>query len=127
MELTMLIARLLGVMYLVVGVAVLSNMLYYYKLFKEIEKQKLLMFFMSILTLVLGVLVLTYHNTWGNGVEALVTVIGWMMVIKGVINIMFPEWVMNVVKAVLVGEGIRVMGIVAFFLGVLLSFYGFLL
>ena len=76
METSILLAKVFGILFLVVGVGMLLNGKYYLQIVREAQKNRLLVFLVSILTLVCGVIMVTYHNIWDNSWQLIITLFG---------------------------------------------------
>lgn len=61
-------------------------------LMKDILSQPALYFVIAIVTLILGLLMVTSHNIWVMGWPVVVTVIAWMVLISGILRLLFPEF-----------------------------------
>ena len=78
--------------------------------------------FTGMLCLIIGLPVIILHNIWSFDVVGFVTFIGWMSVLKGVVRIAFPSFVVNkmesynseskvwLIVAVLIGAGLMYCG-----------------
>ena len=78
--------------------------------------------FTGMLSLIIGLPVIILHNIWSFDVLGFVTFIGWMSVLKGVVRIAFPSFVVNkmesynseskvwLIVAVLIGAGLMYCG-----------------
>lgn len=123
---TMFLAQLLGVFYLVIGLSVLLKKEYYTKLFKTIEKNGMFVMMMGIFTLLVGVIMVMLHSKWTGGVDSLVSIIGWIALLKGIFTLLFPQWSINLAKNVVDENGVLVMGVAGSILGLILMYFGFL-
>lgn len=126
MDSSQLIAQMLGLVYLVVAVGIAFNPDRYKKLCKEFTSSIGLGYIGGVLALLTGYLIITFGpNTWEASYEGLITLIGWMALVKGVLYIVRPEvlkdvgswWTKNLQLATLI----------ALVLGLALSYYGYVL
>jgi hypothetical protein len=88
----------------------------------QASKEKSHVMFTGMLSLIIGLPVIILHNIWTFDVLGLVTFIGWMSVIKGVVRIAFPNFVVQkmesynseskvwLIAAVLIGAGLMYCG-----------------
>lgn len=53
------------------------------------------MFPMMLLTLLLGLMVVSMYNVWEFNVWLIVTILGWAMVVKGVVYFLIPGSALN--------------------------------
>ena len=64
MELSILIAKLIGLIYLVIGLGLVINPKYYHKMFDELLSDGALIYLSGIMALVAGFLLVSFHNIW---------------------------------------------------------------
>ena len=83
------IARLIGPLYLAIGVGILLNGSFYSGLVAEAVKSPTLIYFSGLLALVPGLAIINVHDSW-RGWPVIVTIIGWLLVIGGVIRLVLP-------------------------------------
>jgi len=83
------IARLIGPLYLAIGVGILLNGAFYSALVKEAVKSPTLIYFSGLLALVPGLAIINVHSSW-RGWPVIVTIIGWLLVVGGVIRLVLP-------------------------------------
>ena len=88
------IARLMGPVLLTIGVGMVMGMLTegdgYSSLLKEFISSRALIFTTGVLALVAGVAIVNAHNLWVPDWRVLVTVLGWLMILRGLMNLVFP-------------------------------------
>jgi uncharacterized protein YjeT (DUF2065 family) len=84
------IAELWGFGLVAFGFSLLINPKTANELFKSIEND-LTLFYMGIITLILGVATLLNYDVWSNGWGSIITIIGWLAVIKGIFLSFFPS------------------------------------
>ncbi|MBN2096296.1 hypothetical protein JW752_02740 [Candidatus Peregrinibacteria bacterium] len=89
MELSIFIAQLYALGFLALGLGMLLSPGYYKKSFQAMMKEPGLVLLGGMLALLFGFLIVTRHNVW-EGWPALITIFGWIAVLKGVSLIIFP-------------------------------------
>ena len=125
MELSLLLMRISGILYLVLGLGLVFNQAAYKKIFHDLYKHTPVMLFMSFMMMIMGLLIVLHHNVWEFSAVGLVTFIGWGALVKGATLILFPgafrEWTGKMVS------GPWYMFAVAFslVLGLFLTYSGF--
>jgi len=90
MNSSILLARIIGPTFLIIGIGVLLNPAYYGAMIKNFVKDAELYYFSGALALVTGISILLFHNIWVADWRVVITLIGWMSLAKGVGRIMFP-------------------------------------
>lgn len=123
-----LIAGLAGPLFLAVGVALLVNRRAVAGLVSGTLNSPEFIFFSGLITLVAGLAVVRAHNVWAAEWTLMVTVIGWLCVIGGVIRIVWPDRVSVLRTSLLRSENaITASALVALLLGAFLTAKGYAL
>jgi len=93
MELSVLLAKIYGVVMIFMGLGMLINMKYYRKLFDEIMVNKTAIFFNGVLAAAAGIAMITYHNIWEASWVVIITIFAWAATLKGFGLLVFPNHV----------------------------------
>jgi hypothetical protein len=120
------IAKLMGPILLVVGLSVLIDEKSMRAIAKEVLGSRALIYIFGIIDLLLGLVLVTVHNVWAWDWRLIITVIGWLSLVRGLVRILCAPWVMKNAAKMLKKEGL-LMGvtIVMLILGAVLSYYGY--
>ena len=126
METSIFIARIFGLCYLILGACFLFNRKAFQGVMEDFCKNRALVFFGGFFALVIGVLIILTHNTWVANWTVIITIIGWIGLVKGIWMIAFPDTVSTFVQAYQRNESLPIIhSIAALILGALLTFFGF--
>ena len=81
----------------------------------------------GLMALLLGLTVLAFHQRWNGPVEIAITLLGWILILRGVILLLFPDEGILVARAILSAapQAIIVIGAVVAAIGAWISFMGF--
>lgn len=127
MELSLYLAQLMSVVFVVIGLALLLRNKHYLKAYKAWMGEPGLMLFTAMVVLVAGVALVLVHNIWIASWEVLITIVGWGMVLKGVLLAFLPEEMENLIAGLMkkgwllyLGGGIWVVG------GLVLGYFGWM-
>lgn len=90
MELSIVIARIISITYLAFGFGLLFSSQFYKREIPKLVENPALLIYGGFLATVLGSLLIYYHNTWENSWTTVITVIGWIGLIKGITLLIFP-------------------------------------
>lgn len=90
MNLSNLLAQLWGITIAVVSFALLIKPKWLEKLLAKAEK-KATMSFWGIITLVIGIAMVLTHNVWTLDWRVVITIIGWLTLIKGLDLLLLPK------------------------------------
>ena len=126
MELSIWLAQVIGVVYLVVALAILFNGRYYQKVYQDYFKETSGVLLGGMSAIVIGMAMVLAHNYWVASWEVILTLFGWAALLKGVLFLLLPEQMKELVKSMFKGMGMMwFVGIVALVLGVVLGYFGF--
>lgn len=90
METSIYLAKLIGPIYLVVGVGLLLNPSNSRAVVKEFMDSPALFYLSGILALIIGGLIVLLHNVW-HGWPIVITLLGWAAILKGVVRLIAPD------------------------------------
>ncbi|MDD5258379.1 MAG: hypothetical protein PHD29_00205 [bacterium] len=124
MELSVLVAKILALVYLSAGIAALTGKISFDKIVADFEMSQGLTYVSGFMTLVLGMLLVHYHNIWTCGWTMLITIIGWIALFKGIMLIVFPQYI-SLFKSWY--KNTRILGILMLALGLLFGYFGFII
>lgn len=122
----MLIAKLLGAVYLAVGLGMAFSKKYYESMVDDFMKNKAMMYIGGAMALAVGVLITSFHNVWEDFATVVISLIGWMAVVKGVFILVLPEVMMDMTKKMWNKSLMPVATLVAVVLGAYFCYVGFL-
>ena len=126
MALSLLLAKVFGMLYTVAGLGMLINRAYYRKLVDKFATDNMLAFYGGSAALVTGMFMINFHNLW-TGWEVIITLIGWLALIKGVLLILAPKAMLGMAKMFTKNDSVFVLwSVVALILGLVLCYFGFM-
>jgi hypothetical protein len=114
------IAGLIGPTLIALAAALLINLGSISTLVESVSHDPALVLVSGILSFVAGLAVVRVHNHWAGDWAVLVTILGWLLLIGGVVRILFPIWLAKMAAnfapntGLIVGEGIVFLVIGAF-------------
>ncbi|MFZ0196094.1 MAG: hypothetical protein WBF44_03380 [Pseudolabrys sp.] len=127
MERSHFLAKLIGPVFIVGGVGMLFNTAVYRVMFERALHDHMLIYLSGILALVMGLAMVAVHNDWKWHWPLIITVIGWLALIGGVIRMIAPQVIETYGLAVLSSPNFFIIdGGIAVLFGVLLSYFGYL-
>src|ERR1700683_4858639 len=120
------IARLVGPLFVVLGVGVWLNRTLYADMIGEAVRTPTLIYISGLLALTAGLAVLNAYRAWTADWRVIVTILGWLFVIAGVIRIGLPRLTMSLATAIYSEPAVLLaVGAVVLVLGGFLSFKGY--
>lgn len=125
MEISIFLAKVIGVYLIVIGLLVLMIQKDFIVVISQIKEKADFIIFGFIITL-LGLLMLVSHNLWNNAHQVVISIIGWVVFIKGLIILFFPrkffdDLIVLVNKPIFYNLG----GIISILIGLWLTYFGF--
>ena len=117
------IAALMGPTLVAMAVAMLLNLRSLPMLTEELSREPMLILVSGVLLFVAGLAIVRAHNRWEADWAVLVTVLGWLAVLGGLVRMLFPIQLASVVVAVGRSTGVITAALIALVLvGVFLSY-----
>ncbi|MAG59429.1 hypothetical protein CMO96_01420 [Candidatus Woesebacteria bacterium] len=125
MATSILLAKLFGAWLLIKGLVVLKNRKTVEKIVDGVLKSDALMFMGSMMATLIGLLVVLTHNVWEPEFAAVITVIGWLILIKGIVGVFFPDSMRQMAKSMTKGGMYAFGSVVSIVVGAYLLYTGF--
>lgn len=126
---SVMLARLLGPLLLLASLGVLFNKAMVMSMMDEISsgKQKTVLFVSGFFTAFVGMVLVMMHNLWVGSWQVLITIVAWVMLLKGALLLLFPNWSVSLANTFKGKNGVMVLwGVIALVIGLVLSYYGYL-
>jgi hypothetical protein len=124
------IARLMGPLLLVLGLGMAFGIWAqpdaYLGMMKQFMAAPSFIFVLGILALVAGLAIVNAHNLWVADWRVIVTILGWLAVVRGVISLLFPLRLHAVGQRIVESSSFPIIGaIIAIVLGGFLTIKGY--
>ena len=121
-----LIAKIISPLFIIVAISMLLNRRYYHAIINELLETPPLLHFAAFIKLFIGILLVLFHNFWSTNWSILITLLGWIVLIKSLIFFLFPRQVIEFCKKMLSNPKIITFtGISCLIIGLFLSLAGF--
>ena len=101
MSTSVFIARLIGPVMLVIGLAVLTNQRAFREMADEFLASRALLFLSGLLIMPVGLAIVLTHNVWTADWRVLITIFGWLNAIGGALRLFGPLFVVKAGRAML--------------------------
>src|ERR1700739_5103299 len=95
MSTSVFLARLIGPVLLVIGLAVFANQRAFRELAEEFLASKALLFLSGLLIMPAGLAIVLTHNIWAADCRVMITLFGWLNAIGGAVRLGGPAFVMQ--------------------------------
>lgn len=127
MDLSVLIARIISVIYLSAALGGFFSADHYRRLTRDLFENAALTFMMGFSAVIIGSLVVRYHNIWAWNWTVLITIIGWTALLRGVLIIAFPEYFRRLSRPFLTDRVMKIFPYVTLSIGLFFGYLGFVL
>lgn len=91
MDMSLFLAKFFGFYLIIISVAMLLNAKTYLPIIREMINNQKMMLFSGIIALVFGLILVIGHNIWVPCWQAVISVISWIILLKGLSIILFPQ------------------------------------
>ena len=125
MDLSVLIAKMFAVIYLMVGLGMLFSPGYYHKAMGEMLKNPTVLYLGGAMAALAGFLIVTYHNIWESSWVVVITIFGWLALLKGFMFLVFPGHVALWQGMFKNKSQMPIWAIVVLALGIFFGYFGF--
>ncbi|MCM8791279.1 MAG: hypothetical protein NC938_06250 [Candidatus Omnitrophica bacterium] len=126
MDGSVLIAKFLGPFIVIIGTGLFLNVDIFRRIGADFFKNPALVFISGIMTFLIGLAIVIFNNIWAADWRLIITIFGWLTLIKGALLVVLPDRLAGISKIFL--KNIRVMLVpwaVIFILGIFLTYKGY--
>jgi hypothetical protein len=126
MQTSLFLARLIGPVMLVIGLAVFANQRGFRDMAEEFLASRALMFLAGLVIMPAGLAIVLTHNVWTADWRVLITIFGWLCAIGGAIRLFEPPFLVKTGRAFLKQAYFTPMAAAIWVaLGLLFCFFGY--
>lgn len=126
MATSIFLAQLIGPLLLVMGVGILVRPQHWRAMAKEFIASPALIYLAGVLAFVPGLAIVLSHNVWTADWRIVVTALGWLALVGGIVRLLLPQQVQAMGRAMIERPAVLTSGaIVMLALGALLAFFGY--
>jgi len=125
MQLTVFLGQIIGIFWIVMGLAVIVHNQRFKKIFTEILDKPALLAMSGFVSLVIGSILVVTHNIWGWSFQGLITLIGWIILIQAILRLLFPMWLVKKCKRMLQKNTLLVIGWIILIVGLFIGYMSF--
>ncbi|MFA6931171.1 MAG: hypothetical protein WCT05_12665 [Lentisphaeria bacterium] len=119
------VARILGLLYLSVAIGSIFRKDYFRDILKSFSENALLAYFSGFIALVLGGLLVHLHNEWTTDWTVLITIVGWIALLKGIVLLAYPNITRLFLPLLLLKHGLSFIPWLCAALGLCFCYFGF--
>lgn len=125
MDISIFLAKVIGLYMLIAGGLVFRGPSYYKQLTEDVMTQRGVLLVSGIMTLILGILMVLTHNIWVADWRVLITILSWWALIKGVLLLYFPDKLHNFAVRMQEGSAFYLLTVLVLLLGAFFCWKGF--
>lgn len=120
------LAKISGLMCLLIGFSVM-NKSYMTAIVNELENSKAQFWFAGFVAALIGAITLAFYSTWNTHWPVLITILGWLALLKGIVIMLFPGSMMHSFYRKFKASGVIMFsGVIAILFGLILLYKGFI-
>ncbi len=126
MEKSIFLAQIFGPLFVILSLSILTNREHYKKMIAEFSEFRALTYMGALMSFIIGILMVQYHNYWNGNWSVILTVFGWLALVKSFLLFMAPIFTKKMSMKVVEIPGIfTVLGILYLCLGIYLTLMGY--
>jgi hypothetical protein len=118
---TLFVAQIAGPAFIAIGIGFFVSRDHYRHVYQDLKKETLAVFMTAITVLAAGIVVVRMGNTWDTLPDVVVSLIGWAMIIKGLVLAIAPDFAERSALRVSRGNMYNLIGVVLLVVGIYLT------
>ena len=126
MQASLFLARLLGPLLLIPGIGILVKPRVFLTMASEVVGSVTLLYLFGLVDLAAGLAIVLTHNVWVASWRVLITLIGWIMLVRGALRVAIPDAIKGYAADLIRRrQALPVSGTVLVILGIVLCYFGY--
>jgi uncharacterized protein YjeT (DUF2065 family) len=125
MNISIFLAQLMGLVFVIVGLATFIKRDFIREAIRDFIDHAGLLFISATFNLTLGLLIILSHNIWELSWRGLITLLGYLILLRGLLHLFAPSWVRKIAKNFIRWEAFVYSGVISLALGIYLLYHGF--
>ena len=131
MERSLFLAKLVGPLFLTIALGLLLNQNTYWGMINEVIRHptpigSMLIYLSGLLSMLAGLAMVNAHPVWARDWRVLITILGWLMLIGGIVRIALPDIGLKVGSALYASPTtLPIIAVISLALGGFLTFKGY--
>jgi hypothetical protein len=126
MEISLFLAKLLGLYCVIMAVSMLVRTDFWRSMLADYLKIPALFGVSAFINIIFGLLIVLSHNIWEWSWQVVITIIGWLSLLKGLYGLFFIESIRSLVNRIKDSNWLTYLAIFSLLIGLFLIYYGFL-
>lgn len=126
MVVSIFLAKTIGLYLVIISAALMLKADEFKPMMLDMLRNPSLVLFSGIMALIFGILIVVSHNVWVMDWRVIITLLGWLTLLKGVGRLFYPEFVMKkATKCVENKTSYNIMMLITLFIGLVLLYFGY--
>ena len=126
MQTSIFLAKLMGPILALAGLAMLINRKGLDALAEEFLRSRALFFLLGLIDFTVGLAIVLTHNVWVADWRIIITLLGWLLLARGVVRTLAPDQIKPLGTKLLKNQNVMAGSVaVVLVLGLVLSFFGY--
>ena len=126
METSIFLAKVIGLVSVISVLAVFAQFKTFQKSEEEAARSAVFVYVSGFLILILGVLLVVSHNVWVSDWRVVITIVSWLVLLKGLGRLFFPQAVRQLIERKKNNRWFLLGEVAMLAVGLYLLYYGFL-
>jgi hypothetical protein len=123
---SIVLAKILGFYLVIISIALLINLPMYRTNIKNMINDETSMILGGFIALIVGLLIVVGHNVWAYNWQVIITIVGWMALLKGVFILATPKLAKDInLKFLEIKLAYPVTLVITLLMGLFLLYHGF--
>ena len=118
---TLTLIQIFGPVLFIMGISMLIRRETYIETMKDLSQNSAFAVFAGVVNLVVGLAIINVHNAWGTAPEVIVSLVGWLALVKGLHLSLSPDTFFRTTKKLLNNTFLLYGGFIIMALGMYLS------
>lgn len=125
MELSLILAKILGLYLVIVAIAMLVKPSGFVNTFKDLIGSPGKLGYAGLLSVLFGVILVSIHNIWVANWHVVITLLGWLTLIRGVVRLFFPNVAASLANNLSNKPFYYTVAIIGLLIGLFLVYHGY--
>ena len=126
METSIFLAKVIGLFGVISTLAIIFRYKIHLKLEENAAKSPSMIYLSGFLFLMPGILITVSHQVWTLDWRVIITILGWLILVKGIMRILFPDIVKNLIEKKKSDKRFLLAEVVTFIVSIYLIYQGFI-
>src|ERR1700722_10791518 len=124
MDISLFLAKIIGWVLVIIGLATFVKREFMRDVIKDFISHSSIILISATMNIILALLIVLSHNVWEASWKVVITILGYLMLLRGLLHVFIPEWVRKMAKKFLNNDLFVYSGVISFVVGIYLLYHG---